>query len=198
MKVLLVGGGGREHALAWRLRQEDPHVRILAAPGNPGIAELADCFPVGATDIEQLRGLALEHSVDWTLVGPGSSARGRNCRRLSRDGLPIFGPSSAGAALETSKAFSKMLMVEAGVPTGRAFTCYSAVTGATGHRGAWGSRRGEGVGACCRQGRDHLRHSQRGRRRGCRHAGAERIRRRGRTLFSSKSSWRAKNCPCLC
>ncbi|MEO6879079.1 MAG: phosphoribosylamine--glycine ligase N-terminal domain-containing protein, partial [Gemmatimonadaceae bacterium] len=70
MKVLLVGAGGREHALAWRLRQEDPTVEIIAAPGNPGIAELATCVQIASTDVDGLLRLAHDLSVDWTLVGP--------------------------------------------------------------------------------------------------------------------------------
>jgi phosphoribosylamine--glycine ligase len=123
MKVLLVGAGGREHALAWRLRQEDPQVEIIAAPGNPGIAELATCIPIGATDVEGLLQLARDRAVDWTLVGPEAPLAAGIADTFLAAGLPIFGPTRGAAMLETSKAFSKMLMVEAGVPTGRALTC---------------------------------------------------------------------------
>jgi phosphoribosylamine--glycine ligase len=125
MKVLLVGGGGREHALAWRLRQDDPDTEIIAAPGNPGIAELAQCVPIGAMEIEKLRALARAEGVDWTLVGPEAPLAAGIGDAFRADRLPIFGPSAAGAALETSKAFSKTLMTDAGVPTARAFTCRS-------------------------------------------------------------------------
>ena len=70
MKVLVVGSGGREHALAWRLRQEDPSMQIVAAPGNPGIAELAECVPIAAADTSALVDYARRNAVDWTLVGP--------------------------------------------------------------------------------------------------------------------------------
>ena len=70
MKVLLVGGGGREHALAWRLAQDDERVSIVAAPGNPGIAELAECVAADVTDVDALLGLARDRRVDFTLVGP--------------------------------------------------------------------------------------------------------------------------------
>src|SRR6478609_236563 len=122
MKVLLVGGGGREHALAWRLRLEDPRTEILAAPGNPGIAELATCLPVAATDIDALATVARQHSVDWTLVGPEAPLAAGIVDRFRADGLPVFGPTRAAAMLETSKAFSKSVMVDAGVPTARAMT----------------------------------------------------------------------------
>jgi phosphoribosylamine---glycine ligase len=120
MKVLLVGGGGREHALAWRLRQDDPTIEIFAAPGNPGIAEIATCVPVASLDIEGLRGIALGREIDWTLVGPEAPLAAGLADAFRADGSAVFGPSAAGAALETSKAFSKSLMIDAGVPTARA------------------------------------------------------------------------------
>jgi phosphoribosylamine--glycine ligase len=123
MKVLLVGGGGREHALAWRLRQEDSRTEIFAAPGNPGIAELATCVPIGATDVDALATFARQAGVDWTLVGPEAPLAAGLVDRFRADGMPIFGPTRAAAMLETSKAFSKSLMLDAGVPTARAVTC---------------------------------------------------------------------------
>jgi phosphoribosylamine--glycine ligase len=105
MKVLLVGGGGREHALAWRLRQEDPAVEIVAAPGNPGIAEFATCVPIAATDIDALYSLAKAERVDWTLVGPEASLAAGIVDLFRANGLPIFGPTREAAMLETSKAF---------------------------------------------------------------------------------------------
>jgi phosphoribosylamine--glycine ligase len=123
MKVLLVGGGGREHALAWRLRQEDSRTEIFAAPGNPGIAELATCVPIGAMDVDALATFARQAGVDWTLVGPEAPLAAGLVDRFRADGMPIFGPTRAAAMLETSKAFSKSLMLDAGVPTARAVTC---------------------------------------------------------------------------
>jgi phosphoribosylamine--glycine ligase len=125
MKVLLVGGGGREHALAWRLREDDPTIEIVAAPGNPGIAELARCVPVAATDVAAMLALAKSENVDWTLVGPEAPLEAGIVDEFRAAGLPIFGPTRAGAMLETSKAFSKSLMVDAGVPTARAIACDS-------------------------------------------------------------------------
>jgi phosphoribosylamine--glycine ligase len=127
MKVLLVGGGGREHALAWRLRRDEPNTRIFAAPGNPGIAEIATCVSVGAMDIEGLRAAALHEAVDWVLVGPEAPLGAGLADALRADGIPVFGPSAAAAALETSKAFSKAVMVDAGVPTARAITVSDVV-----------------------------------------------------------------------
>jgi phosphoribosylamine--glycine ligase len=125
MKVLLVGAGGREHALAWRLRQDVPGVEIIAAPGNPGIAELARCVSVGGTDVARLVELAKHEAVDWTLVGPEAPLAAGLADAFRAEKLPIFGPTRAGAMLETSKAFSKRVMVDAGVPTARAVTCES-------------------------------------------------------------------------
>jgi len=126
VKVLLVGGGGREHALAWRLRQDDPSVTIIAAPGNPGIAQLAECVPVGVGEIEKLVDLARNRRVDFTLVGPEAPLADGIADRFLAEKLPIFGPSRAAAQVETSKAFSKELMRDAGVPTARAIICTEA------------------------------------------------------------------------
>lgn len=122
MKVLLVGGGGREHALAWRLAQDDPNASIIAAPGNPGIAELGECVSVSATDTEQLLALATDRRVDVTLVGPEAPLAAGIVDRFRDAGRAIFGPTRAAAQIETSKAFAKALMREAGVPTARAIT----------------------------------------------------------------------------
>src|ERR1051326_6755756 len=123
MRILLVGGGGREHALAWRLRRELSDLELIAAPGNPGIATLAGCVPAGATDVGALRTLARDRAVDWTLVGPEAPLAAGLVDAFRGDGLAVFGPTRAAAQLETSKAFSKTLMVAAGVPTARASTC---------------------------------------------------------------------------
>jgi len=122
MKVLLVGGGGREHALAWRLKQDDPAITVIAVPGNPGIAELAECLPASATDVEALVRIARERRVTFTIVGPEAPLAAGVVDRFRAEGLPIFGPTREAAEIETSKAFSKALMREAGVPTARAIT----------------------------------------------------------------------------
>lgn len=120
MKVLVIGSGGREHALVWKLRQS-PRVReILCAPGNGGIAESAECVPVKADDVEGLRNLARERGVDLTLVGPELPLTLGIVDAFEADGLRIFGPTGDGARLEGSKAFAKELLVAEGVPTARA------------------------------------------------------------------------------
>jgi phosphoribosylamine--glycine ligase len=117
MRVLIIGGGGREHALAWRLKHEDSSLELLAAPGNPGIAELAECVPIRATDVEALLTLALDRQVDLTVVGPEAPLELGIVDRFRGAGLAIFGPTKAAAEIETSKAFAKQLMLEDAIPT---------------------------------------------------------------------------------
>ena len=120
MKLLLVGGGGREHALAWRIKHEQPDVTLIAAPGNPGIATLATCVPVGAADVPALLALALREQVDAVIVGPEAPLAAGLADECIALGIPVFGPTAAAAQLETSKAFAKAVMADAGVPTARA------------------------------------------------------------------------------
>lgn len=120
MKVLLVGGGGREHALAWKLSRDDESLELIAAPGNPGIATLARCVKADPADAAALLDLAKKEKPDVTVVGPEAALAAGIVDRFREASLPIFGPSRAAAEIETSKAFAKDLMVAAGVPTARA------------------------------------------------------------------------------
>jgi len=120
MKVLIVGGGGREHALAWKLSRDDPTLELIAAPGNPGIASVARCFPVAVDKHKELAHLAEDEFVDLTLVGPELPLEGGIVNLFQSRGLPIFGPTREAARIETSKRFAKDLMVQAGIPTARA------------------------------------------------------------------------------
>ena len=120
MRVLIVGGGGREHALAWKLRKDDPALELIAAPGNPGIAELGECVAIPITDLAALEQLARDRKVDLTIVGPEAPLEAGIVDRFRAAGLPIFGPTKAAAEIETSKAFAKTLMLEDGIPTARA------------------------------------------------------------------------------
>lgn len=124
MKVLLVGGGGREHALAWALHRDHPAARLFAAPGNPGIAQLATLLPIPADDIPRLVESAVAHAVDLVVIGPEVPLALGLADRLRERGVPVFGPSARAAALEASKAFSKEVMAAAGIPTAasRTFT----------------------------------------------------------------------------
>ena len=114
--MLVVGSGGREHALAWRLAAA-PAVELHAAPGNPGIAALGECHPVGADDPEGLLDLARSLAVELVVVGPEAPLVAGVADELRHAGIPVFGPGRAAAAIEGSKSFAKAVMREAGVPT---------------------------------------------------------------------------------
>ncbi len=125
MKILVVGGGGREHALVWKLAQSPTVTGIIAAPGNAGIAELARCLPVAADDIEGLVRLASEECCDLTVIGPEIPLTMGIADRFADNGLAVFGPSKSAARLEGSKWFAKELMLRAGIPTARAWATTS-------------------------------------------------------------------------
>jgi phosphoribosylamine---glycine ligase len=120
VKVLIVGGGAREHAIAWKLLRDDPTIDIIAAPGNPGIATLARCVSTSANDVGALLTLARAERPDLTIVGPEAPLDAGIVDAFRAESLPIFGPTRAAARIETSKRFAKELMVRAGVPTARA------------------------------------------------------------------------------
>jgi phosphoribosylamine--glycine ligase len=119
VKVLLVGAGGREHALAWKLAQSPLLTELHAAPGNPGIASLGHCHPVRAEDAEAI--LALAHAVhaDLVVVGPEGPLVAGLADLLRHNGITVFGPGRGAAAIEGSKSFAKEVMRAAGVPTSR-------------------------------------------------------------------------------
>ena len=119
MRVLLVGGGGREHALAWKIAQSPKLHHLIAAPGNPGVARHAECIPVKDSEIDDLVTLATRESVDLVVVGPELPLTLGLSDRLREAGLAVFGPSRAAARLESSKAFAKSLMARYGIPTAR-------------------------------------------------------------------------------
>jgi len=120
MKILIVGGGGREHALAWKLRRDDPDAELIAAPGNPGIASIARCIPIAVDKLKELAALAEEERVDLTLIGPEGPLEAGIVNLFQSRGLPVFGPTREAARIETSKRFAKDLMSRAEVPTARA------------------------------------------------------------------------------
>ncbi|MDX6412663.1 MAG: phosphoribosylamine---glycine ligase [Gaiellaceae bacterium] len=117
MKVLLVGSGGREHALAWKLSQTPELDELHAAPGNPGIAALGRCHPVHPEDAEGLLALAGSLDADLVVVGPEAPLVAGVADELRHAGIPVFGPSAAAARIEGSKTFAKDVMRAAGVPT---------------------------------------------------------------------------------
>ncbi|MBE0598617.1 MAG: phosphoribosylamine--glycine ligase [Desulfuromonadales bacterium] len=117
MKVLVVGGGGREHALVWKIGQSPLVTKVWCAPGNPGIAGLAECVPVAVDDLDALLAFARTHAVDLTVVGPELPLTLGIVDRFQAAGLTIFGPNAAAARLEGSKKFSKDLMAKYAIPT---------------------------------------------------------------------------------
>ena len=117
MRVLLVGSGGREHALAWKLTRSGTPVDLHAAPGSPGIARLGECHPIRAEDSEGLLALAHSLDVDLVVIGPEAPLVQGVADVLRHAGVAVFGPSAAAAAIEGSKSFAKDVMVAAGVPT---------------------------------------------------------------------------------
>jgi phosphoribosylamine--glycine ligase len=119
VKVLVVGGGGREHALCWRLAQDPAVTRVLAAPGNPGIAEVAECFAIGAGELDEMVDFVDQLDVDLTVVGPEAPLVAGLADELRRRKRAVFGPSAGAARIEGSKAFAKEVMVRRGVPTAR-------------------------------------------------------------------------------
>jgi phosphoribosylamine--glycine ligase len=120
VRVLVVGGGGREHALAWKLDGSPAVERVLAAPGNAGIAEVADCVPVEASDVAGIVSLAERERVDLTVVGPEAPLVAGLVDELQLHGLRAFGPTATGAGIEGSKVWAKELCLKYGIPTGRA------------------------------------------------------------------------------
>ena len=117
MRVLVVGSGGREHALAWKLAQSPGLTELHAAPGNPGIAAVAKCHPIRAEDAEGLLGLARSLEVDLVVVGPELPLVLGLADALRRFGFLVFGPSAGAARIEGSKTFAKEVMAAAGVPS---------------------------------------------------------------------------------
>ena len=127
MNVLVIGSGGREHAIVDALSRSARVGKIFCAPGNAGIARQAECVPIGDTEVERLRDFAVAHAVDLTVVGPESALAAGVVDAFKAAGLRIFGPTKAAARIESSKEFAKELMAKYGIPTAgfRAFTDYA-------------------------------------------------------------------------
>ncbi len=117
MKVLIVGSGGREHAIAWKVAQSPRVEKIYCAPGNAGIEEYAQCVDIGAMEFEKLAAFAKEEQIDLTVIGMDDPLVGGVVDVFEREGLRVFGPRKNAAILEGSKAFSKDLMKKYGIPT---------------------------------------------------------------------------------
>ena len=117
MQVLVIGGGGREHTLVWKLAQSKSVTKIYAAPGNPGMKDLAECVDLDIADLDGLADWAEKHDIDLTVVGPEAPLVAGIVDVFKARGLTIFGPSAKAAEIEGSKIFSKELMEKYGVPT---------------------------------------------------------------------------------
>jgi phosphoribosylamine--glycine ligase len=124
MKVLVVGGGGREHALVWKIAQSPRVKKIFCAPGNAGITRLATCVPIGAAEIDKLLAFARDEKIDLTIVGPEDPLSNGIVDQFEAADLRIFGASQKAARIESSKSFAKAVMEKYGIPTanGRTFT----------------------------------------------------------------------------
>lgn len=117
MKVFIVGSGGREHAIAWSVAKSKKVEKIFCAPGNAGIAEIAECVAIGAMEFDKLVDFAKEEAIDLTIIGMDDPLVGGIVDRFEMEGLRVFGPNKAAAILEGSKAFSKDLMLKYEIPT---------------------------------------------------------------------------------
>ncbi len=126
MRVLVVGSGGREHALCWKLAQSPEIEELYCAPGNPGIAQVAHPVAAGVDQLQDLVGFAADLKIDLTVVGPELPLTLGLADQLARRGLKVFGPSRAAAQLEGSKVFAKEFMVRHGIPTARAEVVHTA------------------------------------------------------------------------
>ena len=119
MKILVVGSGGREHAVVWTLLQSQKVDEVICAPGNGGISDIAKCFPVSAEDVDGMVKLAKEQKVDFCVVTPDDPLALGMVDAMEKAGIPSFGPTAAAARIEASKVFAKELMQKAGVPTAK-------------------------------------------------------------------------------
>jgi len=129
MNILIVGGGGREHALAWKIAQSPLVNTLIAAPGNPGVARHAQCVPIGVDMHDELVTFARRERVDLVVIGPEAPLVAGLADRFAAAGLAVFGPSARAAAIEGSKAFAKDLMRRYGIPTAR-FATFDDAEGA--------------------------------------------------------------------
>ena len=125
MKVLIVGSGGREHAIAWKVAQSPKVDKIYCAPGNAGIGQVAECVPIGAMEFDKLAAFAKEKEIDLTVIGMDDPLVGGIVDVFEKEGLRVFGPRKNAAILEGSKAFSKDLMKKYQIPTA-AYECFDS------------------------------------------------------------------------
>ena len=127
MNVLLVGSGGREHALAWKIASSPLVDKLYAAPGNPGVAQYAQCLPYGVMDFDALEKFVRQNNIQLVVVGPEDPLAAGITDRLQAAGAKVFGPSKQAAQLEADKWFAKELMRHQAVPTAEARTTMGAI-----------------------------------------------------------------------
>ena len=126
MNILLIGSGGREHALAWAISASPLVSRLICAPGNPGIAEVAECVSIGAMELDRITGFARDSGVDFVVIGPEAPLSAGLADRLEDAGIKALGPSAGAALLESSKGFARDLCDSAGVPSPAYRRCKTA------------------------------------------------------------------------
>jgi len=139
MRILVVGGGGREHALVWKISQSPLAEKVFCAPGNPGTARLAENVAIAADEVEALARWAVANQIDFVVVGPEAPLVLGLADRLTDSGIPVFGASAAAAQLEGSKAFAKEIMAAAGIPTA-SYGAFDALGPALAHARSAGGR----------------------------------------------------------
>jgi phosphoribosylamine--glycine ligase len=159
MNVAIIGSGGREHALAWKLKQSSSVGKLYALPGNPGIAEEAECVPIGVMDFGKIESFARDQKIGLVVIGPEDPLAAGLTDRLQSAGIRVFGPNREAARLEADKWFAKEMMKHQSVPTAeaRSFTDYRAACEYVKARGvacvvkATGLAKGKGVSVCYRE-----------------------------------------------
>lgn len=117
MNILVVGSGGREHAIIWKLAQSPKANKIYCAPGNGGISNIAECLPVNAVDIDKMVQTAKDYNIDLVVVAPEDPLAKGMVNAMTQAGIRAFGPTSEAALIEASKGFSKSLMKKYGIPS---------------------------------------------------------------------------------
>ena len=122
MKILIIGSGGREHAIIWKLSQSPKVTKLFCAPGNAGISDMADCIPIKADDIKKIKEFALKEKIDFVVIGPEDPLAKGIVDELEKAGLKVFGANKKAAQLEASKSFAKKIMNKYGIPTAKAKT----------------------------------------------------------------------------
>ena len=191
MNVLLIGSGGREHALAWKLSASPLLTKLYCAPGNGGIAEVAECVPIAVADHTAVIRFCKDNAIDLVVVGPEAPLVAGLVDDLTTAGIKCFGPTQAAAQLEGSKGFTKDLCAEFDIPTAAYGRFTDAASAKAYLAGAKAAHRRQGRRARRRQGRDHRHDARRGRG-GDRRVLRRRVRQGGQRGRRSRNSSKAR------